>query len=351
MDFEGRIEKTRQYLDKKNFDCLVVKSSSNIFYLTGLYGAEGFLCIDSKNITFFTGGIYYHYAIDKQKELKTRFGVEKIEKNNFYKFIRRFKKPVVLSSEISLQGLQGLKQKTKQNLKVIDDFIIRMRAIKEPEEIMKIKKALAIAKKVMETVRPLIKPGASELDIAGEILYQIRKLGGDKEAFQPIVASGINSSYPHHLPTRKKIDGNDVVVVDLGVCFGGYNSDITETFFVGRISAEAARIMGAIKEVHKKISLKLESNEKPCKMLHQSAVEVFKKHAIEKFFVHGLGHGVGIDVHELPVLNFSSKETIENSMVFTVEPGIYLPGKFGIRVEKMYFSATHTIVSSKNLSE
>lgn len=337
-DYEKRIKRTRQYLDGKNLDCLIIRCPSNIFYLTGLYSVEGYLCIDCKDITFFTGGIYYQHAIDKQKELITQFCVEKIEGKNFYKFLRTFKKPAVLSSEISFQAWRKLKLETNGKLKTIDDFLIKMRAIKEPEEIARIKKAHTIAKNVLKNIKPLIKCGKSELDISAEILYQIRKLGGSREAFQPIVASGINSSYPHHLPTGRKIKENDVIVIDIGVCFEGYNSDITESFFTGKVSEEARKIMDIIKEIHKNVFLDLINGEKCCKKLHCTAVDILKKHGLEKFFVHGLGHGVGIDVHELPVLNSSSKDTFKKAMVFTIEPGIYLPGKFGIRIEKMYFS-------------
>ncbi|MCX7705452.1 MAG: aminopeptidase P family protein [bacterium] len=336
--FVKRIEKARLYLDRTGFDCFITKNSSNIFYLTGLYNAEGYLCVTHRNITFFTGGIYYQYAVDKQKELQTQFQIEKIEKKNFYKFLRVHKKPVVFSNEISFQGWEKLSRETNGKLKTTADFVAKMRATKEPNEIVRIKKALVIAKKVLKKIRPLIKPGISELDIAAEISCQIRTLGGDKEAFQTIVASGINSSYPHHIPSRRKFEKNDIVLIDMGVSVAGYNSDITETFVIGRISDEALKVINPIKEVHKKISSTLKGGEKSCKKLHLYAVEIFKNYGLEKFFVHGLGHGVGIDVHELPVLNSSSKDRIEKSMVFTVEPAIYLPGKFGVRIEKMHFA-------------
>jgi len=337
MTSDKRIKKVCTQLEKKRIDCVITLSPSNIFYLTGLYNAEGYLCIDTKNITFFTTGIYYQYAVDKQKILNIdSFVIEKLEKKNFYRFLKGFKRPAVFSGEISFQKWKLFSKETGGRLKVIDDFVRRMRAIKEQEEILNIKKAKLIAEKILSSVRQMLKPGISELDISAEILYKTRKLGGDKESFQPIVASGINSSYPHHLPSKRKFGNNDVVVIDIGVCIDGYNSDITDTFFIGRPSEEMKKVHNAVMDVHRIIKARLEEKEISCKNLHKIAFETLKKFGFEKFFTHGLGHGIGIDVHELPVLSPSSKDTLEQNMVFTIEPGIYLPGKFGIRIERIF---------------
>ena len=335
MNFEERIKKIKTFLDKKNIDCLITKNRSHIFYLTGLHNAEGYLCISHKDITFFTGGIYYQYAVDRQKKSSIFFSVEKLEKNSLYKFLNGFKKPAVFSGEISLDGWRKLSRKVRR-LYVIDDFIGKLRSIKEPQEIENIKKALSIAQEVLKNIKKLIKPGISELDISAEILYQTRKYGGDREAFQPIVASGVNSSYPHHFPTKRKFRDNDIVVIDMGVSVDGYNSDITETFTIGKVVEEKLKVIKAIKEAHIEIQNMIENGERSCKKIHQCAVKVFKKNKLHKFFTHGTGHGVGIDVHEFPVINSTSRENLQEGNVFTIEPGIYLPEKFGARIEKMY---------------
>ncbi|HOL50427.1 MAG TPA: Xaa-Pro peptidase family protein, partial [bacterium] len=225
MFSEKRIKKVIAHLESKKIDCFVTANPSNIFYLTGIYNVEGYLCISKKDMKFFTGGIYYQYAVDRQNVLKIPdFQCEQIKGKNFYAYLKSFKKPSMLSSEISAGRWEQLCQETGRKINLIDNFIARMRMVKDEEEIMKIKKAGKIAYSVLNKVKRLIKPGVSELDIAAEILYQIRKQGGDKEAFGVIVASGINSSYPHHQPSTRKFKDNDIVVIDMGVCLDGYNS-------------------------------------------------------------------------------------------------------------------------------
>lgn len=338
MGHKKRVGYVRRFLEEKKLDCIITTNPSNIFYLTGIHGTEGYLCIDKKNINFFTSGIYYQYSLDMEKKLNIgNFSIEKIEKENFIRFISSFKKPALIASEISFHRWKTLSQKISGRLKTIDDIVLRMRMIKEPEEVLKIKKSLKIAKNIMEDLRKIIKPGISEIDISAEIIYKIRK-SADREAFAPIVASGVNSSYPHHFPGKRKLKENDVVVVDMGVCIEGYNSDITETFFIGKIHKDVSGVLNSINRVHSDVEAMIKAGENSCKKIHQSAVCIFRKSGLEKFFVHSLGHGIGIDVHELPSFSESSKDKIEKAMVFTIEPGIYLPGKFGIRIEKMYFT-------------
>ncbi|MGB9642616.1 MAG: M24 family metallopeptidase [Candidatus Ratteibacteria bacterium] len=338
MPVEDRIKKILKYLNSKKIDCLITLNSANIFYLTGIYNLEGYFCISKKGLKFFTGGIYHQYAIDRQNILNIfDFSIEQINEKNFYTFLKSFKNPSLISSEVSAGKWKQLCQKIDRQINLADNMIASMRMVKEKEEIEKIKKAEEIAWSVLEGVRNLIKPGVSELDIAAEVLYQIRKKGGDKEAFQPVIASGINSSYPHHQPTTRKFKDNDIVLIDMGVCFDGYNSDITDTTIIGKIEKEAKDVLLAIADVHKYVEDRIEKGETSCKKLHDGAVKVLKKYGLEKFFTHGLGHGIGIEVHELPQLCSASRDTLKRKTVFTIEPGIYLPGKWGIRIEKMRY--------------
>lgn len=333
MNINSRIKKLLVFLEEKNIDCFITTNPSHIFYLTDLKDVHGYLFVDRENLTLFTSGIYYQYALDKRTTEK--LCIEKLDKN-VYKFLKKFKKPAISFSEVSLRTWKEFSLISKK-LKHIDDIVMEMRKIKKEEEIVRIKNAYDIAEKMMEYIKKMIKPGLSEIDVAAEILYQTRKLGAEKEAFQPIVASGVNSSYPHHQPSRKKIEENDVVVIDTGCCIDGYCSDITETIVVGKMFDEVKNVFSALEQVHKDINELLLSGEKSCKKLHIRAVKTLKKFKLDKFFVHSLGHGVGIDVHELPILGPSSKDKLKKGMVFTIEPGVYIPGKFGVRIERMFF--------------
>ena len=188
----------------------------------------------------------------------------------------------------------------------------------------------------MQKIKEELKEGMTELDVEAEIYYLIRKYGGRKEAFSPIVASGKHSSYPHHKNQNRAIKMSEPIVIDMGVDFSGYKSDLTGTFFHGKIPKNFKKIHNAVRNVQKKCE-EFAKEGVAASEVHKLAVSIFEKDGLSKYFVHSLGHGVGIEVHEKPVLNFKSKEILKNNMVFTIEPGIYISGEGGVRLEKMIF--------------
>ncbi len=339
MEFKKRIEKLRQFIINKKIDSLFTKNQSHIFYLTGLLEIEGFLIIDIENLYLFVPSLYLQEALDNlgyNKNIKNLY-IEEIKKGNFQKFLSRYKKVGFLETEISYQSFKTLKNQIKTKLIGVDDIILNMRMRKDKEEIKLIKKADEISKKTMKKITEMIKEGVNELDIVAEIKYQLIKNGARKESFEPIVASGINSSYPHHKSKNKKIKSGEVIIIDMGADFCGYKSDLTESFFCGKVNDEIKKIYKIVEET-KKICFEYCKNENLTgKDIYKKAIENFKKYNLEKFFVHGLGHGIGIDVHEKPYLNKKGNDKIEKKFVFTIEPGIYLPGKFGVRLESMFF--------------
>jgi len=331
-----RITKVREFIERGKIDAIITKNSSHIFYLTGILEIEGYLIIDKKSLYIFTPELYFYECSDFFKNNKNIF-VKKIKNKTLQKFLSRYRKTGFINTEISYSNLKNFKKETKTKLFPFEDFILEMRMVKDKEEIEYIKKAKEIAEKTAEKIKDKIKEGTKELDIVAEIKYLIIKNGGRKESFEPIVASGIFSSYPHHKPKNKKIEKGDVVVVDLGADYNGYKSDLTYTFFAGKVSDEVKKIYRIVEET-KKICIEYSQKENlkgDC--LYKKAVENFRKYNLEKFFIHGLGHGVGINIHEKPSLSKKSKDFIKRGSVFTIEPGIYLPGKFGIRLEEMIF--------------
>jgi Xaa-Pro aminopeptidase len=340
VEFEKRIEKIREFISNKKIDAFFTKNQSHIFYLTGLFEIDGILLIDKENLYLFVSPLYLQESLDSfgyNKRIKNLY-IKELKNNNFQKFISRYKKVGFIETEISLHSFKNLKKQTKAELVgIIDDIILNMRMKKEREEIELIKKAKEITEKTMEKIKEEIKEGITELDLTAEIKYQLIKNGARKESFEPIVASGINSSYPHHKSKNKKIKNGEVIVIDMGADFFGYKSDLTETFFCGKVDDEIKKIYNIVEET-KKICIEYCENENlRGKDIYKKAVENLKKYNLEKFFIHGLGHGIGIDVHEKPYLNKKGNEKIEKGFVFTIEPGIYLPGKFGIRLESMFF--------------
>ncbi|HAJ33897.1 MAG TPA: Xaa-Pro dipeptidase [Candidatus Atribacteria bacterium] len=213
-----------------------------------------------------------------------------------------------------------------------DNIIEEIRMIKDREEIIKIKKAAQIATESLKDVFEMIEPGLRELDIASELAYTMRKKGAQKEAFETIVVSGERSSLPHGKPSEKKIAEGELITIDMGANYQNYNSDITRTIIIGKENEKQKEIFSIVLEAQKAALEFLKPGVK-CSEVDSVARDIIEKKGYGKYFGHGLGHGVGLDIHELPRVSFSDDTVLQPGMVITIEPGIYLPEVGGVRIE------------------
>ncbi|MCM8776745.1 MAG: Xaa-Pro peptidase family protein [Candidatus Omnitrophica bacterium] len=327
--YNRRIEKIREFIDKKELPAILIKNPSNIFYLTGHLEIEGILVIDSKNMYLFTPALYYNEVGDL---MPIDIEVSIYKNEEFKKFLKKYKKIGFLDTEWTFSAYTSLSKENK--FIPVPDFVKKMRMVKESYEIELIKKALEINRKVFREIEKEINIEVEETVLAGMIHYLIRRYGGRREAFEPIVASGIYSAYPHHKNRNKKIEMGKPLIIDAGVDYNGYKSDLTRTFFPGWPDRKFKDIYKFLKDVQQEVMEFIKPGRTGGEV-HSYAVGLLKKKGIERYFIHGLGHGVGIDVHELPVIAHKSKDEIKKGCVFTVEPGIYIPGEGGIRLEEM----------------
>ena len=213
-----------------------------------------------------------------------------------------------------------------------DNIIEQIRMIKDKEEIIKIKKAAQITTESLKDVFEIIRPGLRELDIASELAYTMRKKGAQKEAFDTIVVSGERSSLPHGKPSEKKIVEGELIIVDMGANYHNYNSDITRTIIMGKENEKQKEIFSIVLKAQKAALEFLKPGVK-CKEVDSVARSIIEKKGYGKYFGHSLGHGVGLDIHELPRVSFSDDTVLLPGMVVTIEPGIYLPEVGGVRIE------------------
>jgi len=214
----------------------------------------------------------------------------------------------------------------------ISKIIRKIRRTKMVEELEIIKKAVEIAETALQNVVPCIIQGISELMLASLIENEARKLGAEGFAFSPIIAIGENAAKPHHIPSKRSFTGREPILVDFGVRISGYVCDITRVIMPKNINSEYSKILDIIEDaVEYAISLAREGTE--CSKIDEEVRNMFKKLDLHRYFLHGLGHGIGIDVHEEPRITRSSKDILIEGDVITIEPGIYVYGKYGFRLE------------------
>lgn len=314
----------------------LINHLQNVKYLAQFSGSNGFLVMGKKNY-FFTDFRYKEIAKELEKS-KTRidFKFIEIDKNlteNLKKILKNDKKIEFESNNMTVDELNLWKKRLK-GFKFIKltNTIENLRKIKDEDEIKKLKKSQKINEDVLEAVKKLLKPGISELEVA----WKIKSIGHDLSAqdisFEPIVGFQENSSTPHHQNTDRKLKNNELVLIDMGMKYQDYCSDMTRTFFFGKGTKEQYAIYDLVLEAQLAGIKAVKAGVKA------SAPDLASRKVMgeyEKFFGHSLGHGIGLDVHEMPSLSSRSKDTLEENMIVTVEPGIYLEGKFGVRIEDM----------------
>lgn len=210
-----------------------------------------------------------------------------------------------------------------------------LRAIKTAFEIAKIRRAVDIAIEAFGFAAEVIKPEVKEIEVCSKLESFIRCRGATGASFQIIVASGENSSFPHHISSSRKIKNNEPVLLDMGADYQGYKSDLTRVFFLGKIKNSFSNIYNVVLEAQKKAIQALQNGQRRPDKIDEVARDHIKNKGFGRFFKHSLGHGVGLEVHESPNLSKYETSCLKPGMVFTVEPAIYLPGKFGVRIEDM----------------
>lgn len=325
-------------LNLSGLDGFIISSPSNLSYLTGYSNPDAYLLASVKGSIYFTDSRYAQSA----KETLKGFLPVKIANGTAFSSIPR------ACSELGLKRI-GFEERhlpyaeykmIKQSLRtggiLVPTYgvIEGMREIKSPEELDKIRKALKITALAFEFIKDFMHPKLSETEVAAELERFIRYQGAKGSAFDIIVAYGQNSAYPHHNPTAKKLAEGSNILIDLGVDYLGYKSDLTRVLFLGKINILARRIYALVARAQEIAIKKIKPGAKIGSIDAASRKYIAGK-GYGRNFIHSLGHGVGLDIHEGPNIHSKNQDFLREGMVFTVEPAIYLPGKFGIRIEDM----------------
>lgn len=327
------INKIRQYIYEKNIDGVYVTNKSNLKYILGKDIADR-LYITLEKTYIMVGSIYLEEA---KKVIDVNCEIINISDSCSKEIIKKLLSQKVIAIEFnSISVAHERKLLNEYNVKKvidIENIVEKIRQIKYNYEICYIKEACNITAKAFEYILKYIKVGQTEREIRNELNRYMFELGAEDIAFDTIVASGCNSSNPHAVVTDRKIEENDIILFDFGAKYNGYCSDMSRTIFVGQPNEEMIKTYNIVLNAQKAGINNIREN-KNVGYIHELIIEEFKKENLEEYFIHTTGHGVGIDIHEGPIIVDSNKEDVfKNGMVVTVEPGIYFENKFGIRIE------------------
>ena len=329
-------------MKKEEIYAVLISSVPNIIYLTNFSyfstdERDGFLLVTKKNQYLITSALYSHAA----RKFSARFEVLEAGAGKSFSDIL---KEIILKEKIKILGIENDNLKVTEydriskNVKQTKHFdLSSLRILKDTDEINLIGKACEIGDKAYSQVLKKIRIGMTEKEIALELEWIIRQTGAEL-SFKPIVAFGPNAAVPHHQTGNDKLQKNQCVLIDFGVKYDNYCSDMTRTFFFGKATYSQKKVYDTVLESQQKaieyIENQLENNKKPISTNVDAIARKFVTDAGYPPFNHS-SHGIGLEVHELPHIS-SSNDPLENGMVFSIEPGIYLPDQMGVRIEDLF---------------
>lgn len=331
-------------------DGVIIESPENRRYFTGFPSSAGILIATKQGSVFMTDSRYIEAA---QKQIDCCEVLEQKKQEEELPAIAKKLACQCLAFEtdkITVARAKKLKNMLGDiclfDSSAIDKLIGRLREKKNTEEVEKIKAAQKIAEMAFEHILSFIEQGVTEREIALELDFYMLKNGAESLAFDTIAASGINSSKPHAVPSEKKVEIGDFITLDFGATVDGYRSDMTRTVALGRVSEKQKFVYETVLAAQAATLAILKAGIS-CKAADAAARDLIRNAGFSKNFGHGTGHGVGIEVHEGPTLSPISTDVLEAGNVVTAEPGIYLPGEFGVRIEDM---ALITAIGYENLT-
>ena len=333
-----RLKNICPILEKQGLDGLLVCLPANITYLTEYTSRDSYLLVSKKQNVYFTDSRYIEEA---KPELK---GIAQIKQINgsLFKTISQtclklgLKHVGFEERYLPYAEYKKIRETLGKKIRLIPthSLIEELRQVKDLKEQQRIRKAIRITADALKFIKKFISPGKKEIEIEAELERFIRYRGAGKSAFDIIVASGPNSSFPHHISSQREVKKNESVLIDIGVDYHGYKSDLTRVFFFGKINTLNRRIYDVARRAQDKAIEIIRPGVRASEIDKVSRGYIREKGYAE-YFGHNLGHGVGLEVHEYPRISGNSETVLEPGMVFTLEPGIYLPNKFGVRIEDM----------------
>jgi len=330
------MNRLRLSFSKIGVDSFLVSHLPNIQYLCGFTGSAGLLLVGDSQAKLFTDS---RYTFQARQEV---FGARvHIAKQGLLRAVgqelkggRRRHAVAYATGHMTVAQKQAIDGVVHGRVRwaADDNAVEKLRAVKDPDEIARMRAAAELISDVFRKTLPMIHAGTSELDLAAEVEYGIKKMGGSGPSFETIVASGPRSAWAHARPTSKPLGKSELVVLDQGAILQNYCSDMTRTVFVGRAPSRVRRMYQAVLQAQEAAKQAIRPGARAGDV-DRAARQTLKKFGLDRYFTHSTGHGLGIEVHEMPRLGKGEETLLQEGMVVTVEPGVYLEGVGGIRIE------------------
>ncbi len=330
----SRIDALKSLFASKNLDGYLVTGEKNMQYLTNFSGGSALLIPDEEENVLFVHSVNYEAAKEEAKDVHVK--LVRIGEN-----LDEEVSKMITSLNLRRVGFDSLKAASylkmrnllkETALETAEDLLWSLRKVKDQKEVHLIKKAADLTSRGMEKASEILEPGLKEREVAAEIEYEMRKAGSHGFAFESIVSSGPNSAFPHGGLGERVIEKGELVVIDIGAKVEGYCADLTRTFIIGRPLPKQAEIYRIIEEAQASAVTMIRSGIE-AREVDKASRDYIAKMGYGEYFVHNLGHGLGLDVHEPPALGPKSSDILSVGNVVTVEPGIYIPKFGGVRIE------------------
>lgn len=330
----SRVEKMRALMNNKGVDALLVTRREDVRYLTGFTGSAGSVLLDAAQTCLITD---FRYELQAGREAKN--AILLVQKKDFFSTFREAADQRGIQtvwfdeSSLTVEFLTKLKQ-TGIRARKYRNLVQQLRMQKDRTELARMRKAIARAEEAFRKLTPFIRKGVTEKTLGMRLEFLMREQGSRRAAFDTIVASGPNAAMPHASTTNRRLRKGDLVTFDFGAEADGYYCDMTRTYCLGRPTARQREIHAVVLAAQAEAIKRIRPGE-ACRNVDGAAREYIQRAGQGKHFGHGTGHGIGLMVHEGPSVSHLSRDVMERDMVFTVEPGIYIPGWGGVRIEDM----------------
>ena len=336
MDYGARQKRLAAAFKALEIDALLVTHMPNVRYLTGFTGSAGIVVITAKPV-FTTDGRYREQAAKQVEKARVVVGKGSALASAIVEIRKaRIRRLGIEAEHMTVATRRILTRELGRKVKLIETSaaVEKLRIIKDKDEIRLIRKAVDLGSKLLPVVSKALKPGDTEASAAAHLEFAARKLGAEAMSFETIVAAGERSALPHGVASTARLPRKGFVVLDYGVILNGYCSDMTRTVCMGSATTEQRRIYEAVLEAQ----LAAIADVAPGRTagdVDEAARSVLNRAGLGKYFIHSTGHGVGLEIHESPRVAARHKDLLQPGMVITIEPGVYIGGKYGVRIEDM----------------